>query len=203
MATVDEDSELDARRAAESEQRVDAGSDRAARVEDVVDENDGLALERERDARRPDDRLPVRGSAPVAHLHVVAMEGDVERSELQLAAASLGDQPAQAGRERDSASLDPDERDSVEIGLAVRVSGLSIALDQLVGDPRQCPRDRIGIEERLGPDRIEGQRWLAPIRASARECESTSCSFPASLDRVKGSRQSSVRSRRAARPADA
>ena len=114
MAAVDEHGELDARRPPELQQRVDGSANRPPRVEHVVHEHDRLALERERDARRPDDRLATRGPAAVAHVDVVAMEGDVERAELELRPAPLGDQTAQARGERDAASLDADERDLLE-----------------------------------------------------------------------------------------
>src|SRR4026207_896987 len=57
---VDEHGERDARGTTELGQRVDRGPDRAPRVEDVVDEDDGDPLEAEGDARRPHDGLPVR-----------------------------------------------------------------------------------------------------------------------------------------------
>src|SRR5919198_5017572 len=52
VAAVDEDGELDAVRPAVVEQRLDRGADRPPRVEDVVDEHDGLPLEREVERRR-------------------------------------------------------------------------------------------------------------------------------------------------------
>ena len=68
--------------------------------------------------------------AAVAHVHVVAMEGDVERAELELRPAPLGDQAPQARGERDAARLDADERDLLET-VPVRPGR---ALDELVGD---------------------------------------------------------------------
>src|SRR3989441_5931091 len=50
MPAVDEDGELDPLGAAVVEQRLDRGADRAAGVEDVVDEHDRLPLEREVEA---------------------------------------------------------------------------------------------------------------------------------------------------------
>jgi hypothetical protein len=69
---------------------------------------------------------------------VVAVEGDVELAEGDLRAAQLLDPPAQALRERDAARVDPDEGDLREVG---------VALDELVRDPRQRLRDRLGIED--------------------------------------------------------
>ena len=64
VAAVDEDRELHACGPAVVEQRVDRGADRAAGVEHVVDEDAGLALEREVEPGRPDDRLRVSGASP-------------------------------------------------------------------------------------------------------------------------------------------
>ena len=57
VAAVDEDGELDARGPAVVEERLDRGADRAAGVEDVVDEDDRAAVEREVELRRADERL--------------------------------------------------------------------------------------------------------------------------------------------------
>ena len=57
-----------------------------------------------------------------AHLDVVAVEGDVDRAEPDLLAAELGDQPAQALRERDASRMDADERDPVESVFASTIS---------------------------------------------------------------------------------
>ena len=65
-------------------------------------------------------------ASPPPHVQVVAVEGDVERAERELTAGELGDQAPQPLGERDAARVDADERDGVEIG---------IALDDLVGDP--------------------------------------------------------------------
>src|SRR5947208_10711885 len=54
VAAVDEHGELDALGPSVVEERLDRGPDRAARVEDVVDEDDGLALEREVERGRAD-----------------------------------------------------------------------------------------------------------------------------------------------------
>jgi hypothetical protein len=69
---------------------------------------------------------------------VVAVKGDVELAEGDLGAGELGDAPAQALRKRHAARVDADERDPGEIG---------VALDDLVRNPRQRLRDRLGIED--------------------------------------------------------
>jgi hypothetical protein len=74
----------------------------------------------------------------VADEHVVAVEGDVELAERDLRRAQLLDPPSQALRERDATGVDPDQRDPREVG---------VPLDDLVRDPRQRLRDRVGIED--------------------------------------------------------
>src|SRR4051794_18512740 len=158
MAAVDEDGELDARRAAVVEERLDRGADRPARVEDVVDEHDRPSLECEAELRVADDRLRAARGLAAAHGDVVAVEGDVDGAELRRLAGALLDQAREPVRERDAARLDPDERDpgadvvgSVNQpgagGLAGGASSpaeLRVALDDLVGDSRKRPPERIG-----------------------------------------------------------
>ncbi len=62
VAAVDEHGELDALGPAVVEERLDRGADRAAGVEDVVDEHDGPAVEREVERRRADERLRARAA---------------------------------------------------------------------------------------------------------------------------------------------
>ena len=130
MAAVGEHGELHARRAPELEEGVDRGADRAAGVEDVVDEDDGAALEVEVELGVADDRLCAARRLAGAHVDVVAVEGDVELAELDRLARALFDQVVQAARERHPAAPDPDQRDRVE---------LLVPLDHLVGDAaREC-----------------------------------------------------------------
>src|SRR5262249_22163528 len=147
VAAVDEHRELDARGAAVVEERLDRCADRAPRVEDVVDEDDGAAVEREVELRLADERLGVQRSFAAAHLHVVAIEGDVDGAELGRLAGALSDQPCKALRERDAACLDADECDAVELG---------IALDDLVRDPRECSRECVGVEAEFAGFRLGG-----------------------------------------------
>jgi len=104
-----------------------------------------------------------------ADVDVVAVEGDVELSERDLGPREVGDPPPQPLRERDAARVDPDERDPLEV---------RVALDDLVRDPRQRALDRLGVEDRL---RCGGLRAYGALRALL-----TFYSFPASRDRVKG-----------------
>src|SRR5205823_62388 len=81
VAAVDEHRELDAVGPPVVEERLDRGANRAAGVEDVVDEDDGLALEREVEGRRADDRLRMAGRVAAPDLDIVAIERDVDGAE--------------------------------------------------------------------------------------------------------------------------
>src|SRR5439155_27026519 len=94
------------------EQRLDCCPDRSARVQDVVDEHDGLAFEREVEAGRADDRLRVARGAAAPDLHVVAVERDVDGAERGCLPGALLDEAAEALREGNAAGLDPNERDA-------------------------------------------------------------------------------------------
>src|SRR6266566_8750504 len=101
MATVCEHGELHSVRAAVLEKRVDRGADRASRGEDVVDEDDRAAFELEVELRLAHDRLRPAGRLPGAHVHVVAVEGDVELADRELLAAALLDEAPDALGDRD------------------------------------------------------------------------------------------------------
>src|SRR5579864_1632559 len=140
VAAVDDDGELDPRRAAVVEERLDRSADRAAGVEDVVDEHDGSSLEREVELRLAHDGLRMQRRLAAADADVVAVEGDVDGADLGRLARALLDQPRETLRDRDAARLDPDERDLAKVG---------ICLDDLVRDPRERARERVGVEEEL------------------------------------------------------
>jgi hypothetical protein len=80
------------------------------------------------------------GRLAAAHVHVVAVKGDVELSERDLGFGELCDAPAQPLGERRPARVDADERDTREVG---------VSLDDLVRDPRQRPADRVGVKDGL------------------------------------------------------
>ena len=71
---------------------------------------------------------------------VVAVEGDVDCADLELDAASFLDQLCEPLRERDAAGVDADERDRLEV---------VVALDDLVRDPAQRAPEPFGIQQRL------------------------------------------------------
>ena len=138
MTAVDEHGELDARRPAAVEQRLDRGADRAAGIEDVVHQDDRPPLEQEVELRGADDRLRCERSLAATDGDVVAVEGDVDGAERGLDSGALLDQAREPPRERYASGLDPDERDLVE---------LRVALDDLVGDSRKGPPQPVGVEE--------------------------------------------------------
>jgi hypothetical protein len=153
---------LDARGATVVEDRVDRRADRAARVQDVVDQDDRPSFEREVEPGRAHERLRMPRRLIAPHLNVVAVEGDVERAQRDFAAGELLDQPAEAVCERHAARVNADECDLLEVG---------VAFDDLVGDAREAFRDRRLVQERF----------------RARLCRQRQPhSFPASRDRVKG-----------------
>ena len=138
MAAVDEDRQLDALGTAVVEERLDRGANRPPRVEHVVDEDDGLALEREVERGRAHDRLRVKRSAAAAHLDVVAVEGDVDGTDVRRGAGAFLDEAPQALGDRHAPRLDPDESDAREV---------RVGLDDLVRDPRERAAERIGVEQ--------------------------------------------------------
>ena len=129
MATVDEDRDLDPLRPAELEQRVDRGTNRPPRREDVVDEDDRSAVERNRDLRRASNLRT--GFAPVPNAGVVPVEGDVEGADGQLEPAPLADQTLQALRERQAARVDTDQNDVLEQRVGERTAELQRNMEVL------------------------------------------------------------------------
>ena len=144
MAAIDQDSELDALRPPVVEERLDRGADRAPSVENIVDEDDRSSFEREVELRLADDGLRAQRRFAASHLHVVAVEGDVDGAELGCLAGPFLDQTCEPAGERDAPRLDADERNLVELG---------VRLDDLVSDARERSRERAGVEEDL-PERL-------------------------------------------------
>src|SRR5215831_9884898 len=79
MATVDKDDQLNGARSAEVDERVESRANRPSSVKHVVDEQDQLAVNGERNFGLPDDRLRADGHRRVA-AEIVAVERDVERA---------------------------------------------------------------------------------------------------------------------------
>ena len=86
------------------------------------------------------------------------MERDVDRAERDLLPAPLLDQGRKPLGERDAARVDADEREPAEI---------VVALDDLVRDARQGPRQGLGVQQDLRPSfRVVGdvRAHSAPFR---------------------------------------
>src|SRR5664280_2268324 len=146
-ATVDEHGEEDLPWAAEIEDRVHRGADRAPREEHVVAENHVAALDRERDLRLLEDR---RGRDC---REVVAVERDVEEPNGHLDALRPRDLGREALRERDATRADPDEGEAV---------GAALGLDDFTGHARDRASHAGRVEQ---PDFPESSRSLSHGRA--------------------------------------
>src|SRR5919204_3339515 len=140
VAAVGQHGQLNLRGSTVCEQRLDRGPDRPSRVEDVVDEDHRLALEREVEPRGADDGLRALRRLRPANVDVVAMEGDVDLAEERRNARALLDQPAEPLRKRHAAGVDADERDLFEV---------LVALDDLVGDPGEGAPEALCVEQDL------------------------------------------------------
>ena len=126
MAAVDQHQKLHARRPAVIEQRIERGANRAAGVQDVVDQNNVLALHRKRDVGRAHHRLDIDGR------QVVAVQVDVQDAGRNLTAFECLDLSRQPLRQRNAPAADADERELIE------VLGL---LEYFVRQPHQRPVD--------------------------------------------------------------
>src|SRR5687768_6243907 len=133
MTPVDQDRELDHARAPEIDERVERGADRPSGEQHVVHEDDGLALDRERDVGPAHHRR-----AP--HGEIVAIERDVERADREVAAVNLRDLRDEAMGERDAPGPQADERD---VGTA------GVLLEDLVRDAGEGAVES-GFVENLG-----------------------------------------------------
>ena len=177
VAAVDEDGELDAGGASVVEERLDRGADRAPRVEDVVDEDDGASLEREVELRLAHDRLRVQRRLAAADADVVAVEGDVDGAEgrrRRRRARRSGARAAARAARRASGCRRARRR---------RRSGSASMISCAI---RESVRESASASRRSFPDAsaVLMARQASTVRGRA----SSSDSFPASLDRVKGVR---------------
>src|SRR5690606_9051277 len=126
VAAVDEDGELHRARAPDVVQRVEGGADGPAGEEHVVDEDDQAAV----DAVTGD--LGAGQGTRGVHAQVVAVHGDVERADRDLALGDLLQLGGEALGEEDAPRRDAEEH---------HVVGALGAFDDLVGDAGQYPRD--------------------------------------------------------------
>ena len=91
VAPVDEHGQADGPGPAEVQERVEGRPDRAARVEDVVDEHDDPSVDVAGHGRGLEVARAPEG-------HVVPVEGDVEGPRRQVDPLEVGDQPWRSGR---------------------------------------------------------------------------------------------------------
>ncbi len=154
VAAVDEDREPDGLGPPEVDQRVHRRPDRAARVQDVVDEDDRAAVEVERDLG------PLHDWLLGDQRQVVAVEGDVERANRDLGALVLEDRRRQPVGERDAAALDADQREPLGAGLLLhdlvrdagdRAADVLVGHDPAAGHRRGLRRRRRRTEQVLLP----------------------------------------------------
>jgi hypothetical protein len=133
VPAVDEHGEPDRLRTAVVDERVHGRADRAAGEENVVHQHDHAIVDREGDVRLAHDRrVPDAGQ-------VVAVERDVDRAERDVGAFVRADRLADTGRERVTARADADDGESGEV---------TVALDDLVRDPRDGAADVVRTEQR-------------------------------------------------------
>ena len=132
MAPVDQHDQLDRLRPAEVDQRIERRPNRPARIEHVVDEQDLLVVDRERDLRAPHDGLRSDG---VPH-QVVAVERDVERAGRHLVAVDAGDGTRETPGHRDAPGPDADQAELLDA---------PIALENLVRDAHERSAHAVGV----------------------------------------------------------
>ena len=132
MAAVDEHHQLDRLRPAELDQRVERGANRPPGVEHVVDQQDPLVVDGERNLGAADDRL---GADRVPH-QVVAVERDVEGAGGHLVLVDALRMAGEPPGERHAARADADQRQLLQA---------AVALEDLVRDARQRPPDAVGV----------------------------------------------------------
>jgi hypothetical protein len=190
-AAVDQHDQRDPRRAAEVEEFVERGAHGAAGEEDIVDQDDGAPVEREGDVGRPDDGLFRQA------VEVVAVEGDVEAAERQVAAEPRGERRLQAPGEDVAAALDPDQAEVV--GLAEADGDRLGEAAEERGDPGRVEQDRLAGRAAGAP----GASSRSPpggARRSPASSRPVAAASPATPSAVSGSWLSSPRwGRRSAR----
>ena len=133
MSAVDEHGETYRARTAVVDERIHRRADGAPGEEHIVDEDDHTSVHRKRDLRLTHDRRVADPS------QIVAVEGDVDRAERDVDPLVRPDRPLNARRERVAARADADDREKGEV---------TVALDDLVRDPRDGSADIVRREQR-------------------------------------------------------
>jgi len=131
VPAVDEDRQADGAGTTVVDEFVHGGPDGPAREEDVVDQDDHTSVDGKRDLRLAyDRRVPDSGE-------VVAVERDVYRAEGNVRALVRTDGRLDAGRQRVTPRANTDDGENGKV---------TVALDDLVRDPRDGPADIVRPE---------------------------------------------------------
>ena len=140
VAAVDEYGELDGLRTAHVDDGIESSANRAARVEHIVDEHDGLARDVDRQLRLMDNRLIRKGGK------VIAVERNVENADRRLLSLDMLDIRRDALGDRNTARADADDDDVIDA---------LVAFYDFVRDTRECAADALGVHD----DGLIGQYW--------------------------------------------
>ena len=103
MAAIDQGEELDACRTAEPHHGIERRTCRAAGVDDIVDQHDGFARDREGDIGAVEHRR-IR-----SRTQIVTVERDIQLADRQTHAVDARNVPGQPARQRHAACVDADQ----------------------------------------------------------------------------------------------
>lgn len=132
VSAVDEDDELNSARPPEFNERIEGRANRSPRVQHVVDEQDSLIVDRERDLGAPNHRLRAHG---VTH-EIVAVERDVEGPGPDLVTVDRFERGGNPAGQGHSARPNAHERQIVDT---------AVALENLVRDAGERTTHPIGV----------------------------------------------------------
>src|SRR5215212_722311 len=132
FAAINQHSELYATRAAEVDQLIERGANRATGVKHVVDQNDVAVFDVAGKICAIDDRLGADGR------EIVAIERDVEYADWRSIAFEIGNLLRHAFSEGNSATPDYNQK---------QVAGAVIFFDNFGRQARQCPIDARAIHD--------------------------------------------------------
>src|SRR5512145_1440658 len=151
VPAIDQDRELDHARTPQIDERVEGRAHRPPREEHVVDEDDRLVLDRERDVGAAD-----HGGAP--HVEVVPVEGDIEGAHGDGGAVDAADLGGEALGEGDAAGAQADERE---------IRRARVLLEDLVRDAGEGAVERDVVEDlRLVAQARSGPAGQSPLLTS-------------------------------------
>jgi hypothetical protein len=130
VAAVNQHGQLDAAGAAEIIERIQGGADGAPAVEHIVHQHDSFSRDIERDI----GGLDIWGNAPI---QIVAMHADVEGAGVDVLTPDTCQERAQTARKVGTSALDTYQG---------KVLACAVAFSDFVGNSRQRPLDRSGVE---------------------------------------------------------